>query len=182
MATRTDLTRHLVLAALFAALTAVCSQLQIPLPMIPINLALFAVYLCGALLGAHWGALSMAAYALLGVIGAPVFVGFGSGPATLFGRTGGYILGYIFAAGITGLLSRRWGFTFSRLFAAMAAGTAVCYLFGTAWFMFLTKMSLSASLSACVLPFLPGDAVKISLAALLTLRLRTPLRALGIAL
>ena len=182
MAMRTDLTRRLVLAALFAALTAVCSQLQIPLPMIPINLALFAVYLSGAVLGARWGALAMIAYALLGVIGAPVFVGFVSGPSALFGRTGGYILGYVFAAGITGLLSRRWGFTFKKLFAAMALGTAACYLFGTIWFMILTKMSLASSLSACVLPFLPGDAVKISLAALLALRLRTPLRAMGIIL
>ena len=182
MATRTDLTRRLVLAALFAALTAVCSQLQIPLPMIPINLALFAVYLSGAVLGARWGALAMIAYALLGVIGAPVFVGFVSGPSALFGRTGGYILGYVFAAGITGLLSRRWGFTFKNLCAAMALGTAACYLFGTIWFMILTKMSLASSLSACVLPFLPGDAVKISLAALLALRLRTPLRAMGITL
>ena len=181
MSARTDFTRRLVLAALFAALTAVCSQLQIPLPMIPINLALFAVYLCGALLGARWGVLAMAAYALLGVIGAPVFVGFVSGPSALFGRTGGYILGYLFAAGLTGLLSRRWGFDFPRLCAAMAVGTAACYLFGTAWFMFLTKMSLAASLSACVLPFLPGDAVKIMLAALLALRLRAPLRAMGFA-
>ena len=182
MAMRTDLTRRLVLAALFAALTAVCSQLQIPLPMIPINLALFAVYLSGAVLGARWGALAMIAYALLGVIGAPVFVGFVSGPSALFGRTGGYILGYVFAAGITGLLSRRWGFAFKKLFAAMALGTAACYLFGTIWFMILTKMSLASSLSACVLPFLPGDAIKISLAALLALRLRTPLRAMGITL
>ena len=182
MSARTGFTRRLVLAALFAALTAVCSQLQIPLPPIPINLALFAVYLSGALLGARWGALSMAAYALLGAIGAPVFVGFGSGPAALFGRTGGYILGYVFAAGITGLLSRRWGFAFPKLCAAMTVGTAACYLFGTAWFMFLTKMSLAASLSACVLPFLPGDAVKIALAALLTLRLRKPLHAMGIAM
>ena len=76
MKNRSALTRNLVLAALFAALTAVCSQIQIPLPMVPINLALFAVHLCGALLGAKWGALSMTAYALLGVVGAPVFSGF----------------------------------------------------------------------------------------------------------
>lgn len=175
------LTQKLVLAALFVALTAVCSQLQIPLPMIPINLALFSVYLCGALLGAKWGALAMTAYALLGAAGVPVFTGFGSGPAVLFGRTGGYILGYILAAAAVGFLSRRWGMRFGRLCAAMALGMALCYLFGTAWFMALTGTNLAASLGYCVLPFLPGDAVKIAIAALLAARLEAPLRALGLA-
>ncbi|MBQ8130480.1 MAG: biotin transporter BioY, partial [Clostridia bacterium] len=77
----------LAACALMAALTAVCSQIQIPLPMVPINLALFAVHLSGALLGARRGALSMTAYALLGLVGVPVFSGFTAGPATLFGRT-----------------------------------------------------------------------------------------------
>lgn len=179
MPDRSSLAKRLTLAALFVALTAVCSQLQIPLPMIPINLALFSVYLSGALLGAKGGALAMTAYALLGAAGVPVFAGFGSGPATLFGRTGGYILGYILAAAIVGALSRRWGRTFAKLCLAMLAGMLVCYLFGTAWFMALTGMNLATSLSYCVLPFLPGDAVKIALAALLTVKLQKPLRALG---
>ena len=176
---RNTLTRQLVLAALFAALTAVCSQIQIPLPMIPINLALFAVHLCGALLGAKWGALSMAVYALLGVVGVPVFAGFGSGPAVLFGKTGGYIIGYILCAAIVGLLSRRLGFTFPKLCLSMVIGVAVCYVFGTAWFMVISGLNLATSLSYCVLPFLPGDAVKILLAAFLALRLRKPLQAMS---
>lgn len=176
---RNTLTRQLVLAALFAALTAVCSQIQIPLPMIPINLALFAVHLCGALLGAKWGALSMAVYALLGAVGVPVFAGFGSGPAVLFGKTGGYIIGYILCAAIVGLLSRRLGFTFPKLCLSMVIGVAVCYVFGTAWFMVISGLNLATSLSYCVLPFLPGDAVKILLAAFLALRLRKPLQALS---
>lgn len=173
--------QKLVLAALLTALTAICSQLQIPLPMIPINLALFAVYLSGALLGARWGALSMAAYALLGAVGVPVFAGFGSGPAALFGKTGGYILGYVFAAAAVGFLSRRWGMSFGKLCAAMLVGMLLCYLFGTAWFMALTGMGLMQSLSYCVLPFLPGDAVKIALAALVAVKLQKPLRVMGLA-
>ena len=70
---RRTATRSLVLCALLAALTAICSQIQIPLPMVPLNLALFAVHLSGALLGWKYGALSMVVYALLGVIGVPVF-------------------------------------------------------------------------------------------------------------
>ena len=173
-------TRSLAACALMAALTAVCSQIQIPLPMVPINLALFAVHLSGALLGARRGTLSMLVYVLLGLVGIPVFAGFKAGPATLFGRTGGYILGYVLCAAIVGFLTRRGAFSFPRLCLGMAAGVVVCYAFGTAWFMALTRMDLVASLGYCVLPFLPGDAVKIALAALLVMRLRPALSRLGL--
>ena len=172
-------TRKATVCALMAALIAVCSQIQIPLPAIPVNLALFAVHLSGALLGAAGGTLSAAVYVLLGVIGLPVFVGFRAGPAVLFGKTGGYILGYLFCAWLVGLLSRRHPFTFRRLCLSMTLGALVCYFFGTVWFMILTGLDLPAALSLCVLPFLPGDAVKIALAALLALRLRPWLIRMG---
>ena len=171
--------KQLAVCALFAALTAVCSQIQIPLPAIPINLALFAVHLCAALLAPRYAALSMAAYILLGAVGVPVFASFGSGPAVLFGKTGGYIIGYILCVAIVGLLSRRLGFTFPKLCLSMVIGVAVCYVFGTAWFMVISGLNLATSLSYCVLPFLPGDAVKILLAAFLALRLRKPLQAMS---
>ena len=71
---------------------------------------------------------------------------------------------------------------FGGLCLSMAVGVVVCYAFGTLWFMYVSGMNLVSSLSYCVLPFLPGDVVKILLAALLTLRLQKPLRALGFAL
>ena len=170
--------RRLALAGMMAALCAICSQIQIPLPMIPLNLALLAVFLAGALLGPKMGALSMLAYVLLGAAGLPVFAGFKAGPAALFGKTGGYILGYILCACLCGVLPRRLGFTFKGLCLSMLCGLAACYTLGTLWFMLLTHLPLSASLSYCVLPFLPGDAVKIVLAAFLSLRLRGPLASL----
>lgn len=171
--------RQLVMCALFAALTAACSQLQISFPLVPINCALFAVHLSGALLGPKYGCISMVAYTLLGLAGAPVFGGFTAGPAILFGQTGGYIIGYILCALTVGLLSRLWGRRFWPLCAAMAAGVLVCYLFGTLWFMAVARLGLFASLAYCVFPFLPGDAVKILLAALLTLKLQRPLSRAG---
>ncbi len=168
--------KSLVLCALFAALTAVCSQLQIPLPMIPINLALFAVNLCGALTSKSKAALAMAAYMLMGVIGLPVFTGLRGGAGVLFGRTGGYILGYIASAFLISLILEKWGRAFWKMCLAMAAGTAGCYAFGTVWFMVLTGNGLWASLTICVFPFLLGDAVKILLAAFLAGRLEKPLR------
>lgn len=162
--------RPLLLCALFTALTAICSQLVIPTPVVPISLALLAVNLTGALLGPKLGAASMGVYMLLGLVGAPVFAGFGAGPGILFGKTGGYILGYILAAFLTGLLLRkRKGYGFTCL--AMAAATLACYAFGTAWFMAVTGLGPWASLGYCALPFLPGDVLKILLAAWLAGRL-----------
>ena len=76
-----DMTRNMVLAALFAALTAVCSQIAIPMPWgVPINLALFAVYMAGTMLGAFWGTVSQLVFVALAAIGVPVLAGFQGGP------------------------------------------------------------------------------------------------------
>lgn len=172
MSSRNFKTNQLVLAALMTALTAVCAQLQIPLAMVPISLATFAVYLCGALLPPRFAALSMVAYALLGAVGVPVFAGFSAGPSILFGPTGGYIVGYAVCATAIALVLRRMGVTHRSLCLAMLLGTALCYLLGTAWFMVVTGWTLGKALTACVFPFLPGDALKIALAVILSMRLR----------
>ncbi len=171
--------KGMILAAVFAALTGILTQVQIPLEPVPINLALFSVYLAGALLGPKYGLLSMLVYVLLGAVGVPVFSGFSGGLHKLVGPTGGYIAGYILCVFVVGLLSRRWNFRFAALSVAMLAGLAACYALGTAWFMIVTGRDLATSLGLCVIPFLPGDAVKIALAALLAGRLRVPLQASG---
>ena len=97
------------------------------------------------------------------------------------GKTGGYILGYILCALIVGALSPKFAFNFKTLCLSMVLGVAVCYAFGTIWFMAVTGLNLATSMSYCVIPFLPGDVVKILLAAFLALRLRKPLAAQGFA-
>ena len=95
--------RKMILCALFTALTAVCSQIQVPMPWgVPINLALFASYMAGLLLGPVWGAGSQLVYLLLAAVGVPVMAGLSGGPAVLFGKTGGYAIGFMLAALITG--------------------------------------------------------------------------------
>ena len=158
--------------ALFAALTAVCSQLAIPMPWgVPINLALFAVYMAGTMLGPVWGAASQLVYLLLAAVGVPVMAGMQGGPAVLLGKTGGYAIGYILTALITALLTKVLGRKFWALCVAMVVGCAACYVLGTIWFMILTGADLVSALGWCVLPYLPGDAVKIVLAAMLTIQL-----------
>jgi len=178
---RTNATGRLTLAALLCALTAVLAQVQIPLPPVPVNLALIGVHLCGCLAGARTGAAAMAAYAALGLAGMPVLAGFAGGPSAVFGPTGGFVVGYIAAAWLEGVLMRRFSFSSRGLAAAMLTGTALCYVSGTLWFMAVTGSALPSALSVCVLPFLPGDLGKMLLAVQLCIRLEKPLCAMGLA-
>jgi len=173
-------TRLLTLSALLCALLCVLAQIQIPLPPVPVSLSLLAVHLCGALLGSRWGAAAVGCYVFLGAVGVPVYAGFGGGVSVLFGPTGGFLLGYIPCALAVGMLSQRLGFSRRQLCLSMAAGTLLCYAAGAAWFMLVTGSTLWGCLTACVLPFIPGDMIKIALAAALCLRLQKPLRSAGL--
>lgn len=177
---RGNATRLLTLSALLCALCAVLSQIQIPLPPVPVSLSLLAVHLCGALLGKRWGAAAIGAYVILGAVGVPVYAGFCGGVSVLFGPTGGFLFGYILCAYAVGALTKKLGFTRRNLMLAMAAGTLLCYAMGTVWFSLTTGANLAGSLSACVLPFIPGDLIKILLGAMLCLRLEKPLRSAGL--
>lgn len=160
-------TKRMVSIGLFAALIAIFSQIYIPLPFtpVPVNLALLAVILCGAILGAYDSTICLLVYILIGTAGVPVFAKFGAGLAALTGPTGGYIIGYMLTALITSLLSKR-----VFLPIAMALGIAACYALGTAWFIFSTGTSVVPALMSCVIPFIPGDILKISTAYLITKR------------
>ena len=170
-------TYSLILCAVFAALTAVLSWISVPIGPVPINLALLAVLLCGAVLGPVRALISVTVYILLGAVGVPVFAGFRAGIGALLGPTGGYIIGYLPAAFLASL--RLPGKTarpvlFRCLF--MLLGVLSCYLIGTLWFMHLSGYDAGKALSLCVLPFIPGDAVKIAAASLLTGRLQKIIR------
>ena len=177
---RSQTTQRLTLSALLCALCAILSQIQIPLPPVPVNLALLCVHLCGALLGSRWGAAAAACYVALGAMGVPVYAGFTGGVSVLFGPTGGFLFGYILCAWLIGRLIARFGFARRTLLLSMAAGTLSCYAAGTAWFMLVTGTNLTASLAICVFPFIPGDVIKVIFASLLCLRLQKPLRSAGL--
>lgn len=165
-------TNELSICALFAALTAVLSQIAIPLEPVMINLATFSVFLAGALLGAKLGAISQGVYVLMGAVGIPVFSMFRGGPGVLFGPTGGYIAGYILAAGLIGFIIEQYGNKLCVLLLAMFAGFLTYMTAGTCWYMFITQSDLKTALMVCVVPFLLGDALKLIVAALVAYRLR----------
>ena len=173
--------RRMVLCALFAALTAVCSQIAIPMPWgVPINLALFAVYMAGTMLGAFWGTVSQLVFVALAAIGVPVLAGFQGGPSAIFGKTGGYVLGYILAALITALISKALGRKFWSLCVAMVVGCAACYVLGTAWFVFQMQCELGYALSVCVYPFIALDLAKIVVSCIVGALLRKRLVQAGV--
>lgn len=160
----TDLT--LVLAgSLVVALTA---RVVVPLPFTPVPITgqPFGVLLVAAALGSRRGALTMIAYLLEGAAGLPVFAGGGATIAWLLGPTAGYLWSYPAAAWVTGRLTERgWGHRPPGAALAFLAGTAVIYAVGVPWLaMFVGAENV---LMAGLWPFLPGDLVKIALAAVL---------------
>lgn len=167
-------THKMVLCALFAALTAILSQIAIPIGPVPINLATFAVFCAGAILGSKLGSLSLVIWAALGAVGVPVFSMFRSGFGALAGPTGGYIIGYIPAAFITGLLIEKFNRS-NKVYlypVIMLAGMLTYFILGTAWFMFSTSTGLWDALMICVFPFLPGEFIKITAATIVAKRIR----------
>ena len=167
--------RMQVLCALFAAVCAVCSQLTIPIQSVPITLGTFGVLMAGGFLGKRYGLLALLIYLILGAAGVPVFSMMRAGISVLAGPSGGFILGFAPMAFVVGLVSEKLGHTFKSMLVATLAGTAVCYVMGIGWFMFLTGTGMWSAMVMCMFPFLPGDLAKIILASFLVAKYRKTL-------
>lgn len=161
--------RQQILAAIFAAVIGILSQLVITLPItiVPFTLQTFIVGLTVTLLGTRTGTWAIILYLLLGLIGIPVFAGGASGIGALLGPTGGFLIGFIFNGLITGTIIEKTKFNYRWAILANLAGAAVVLLFGAAWMHFGTGMSFSAALNAAVLPFLIPGIVKALAAAVI---------------
>lgn len=165
--------KKLVYASLFAALTAAGAWIAIPLPYVPLTLQTLFTMLSGAVLGPYYGALSMLVYILTGLVGLPVFSRGQSGPGVLLGSTGGYLAGFIVCAIVTGLLvksRKNPGYIWFCL--SMAAGTIALYACGMAWLLLLTGMPVDRAVIVGVLPFVPGDLIKILAGAAIARKLK----------
>lgn len=151
--------------ALMTALTCILGPMSIPIGTVPISFTNFVIYLTIYLLGIKLGTISYCIYLLLGMAGLPVFSGYSGGLAKLAGATGGYLIGFIFMAVISGIFIKKFHGKTSLSILGMTLGTLVAYLFGTVWFMIETKCTPIYALTVCVFPFLIGDAIKILLAS-----------------
>jgi len=163
------LVRWPLAVALGSLLVAVCAHVSIPLwfTPVPITLQTFAVILLGLLLSPSAAAGALLLYLVEGAAGLPVFSPHApAGLLHLFGSTGGYLLSYPFAAALTAWLRRRIGNgAFAPSLLAAATGSLLILLCGALWFGILTRQSAGTVLALSVLPFLPGDILKISAAA-----------------
>lgn len=148
-------------------LTALAAQLTIPVPWspVPITGQTFMVLLSGAVLGMRRGFLAQALYLAEGAAGLPVFAAGGAGIATFAGPTAGYLIAFPFAAALTGALAERgWDRHFGTMVVAMLVGSTVVFALGLA--LLARFVPANTLLAAGLYPFIPGDLVKATLAAL----------------
>ncbi|NLP45856.1 MAG: biotin transporter BioY [Epulopiscium sp.] len=174
-------TKDLVLASLFAAITCVLAIVSIPLPFtpVPITLHVFAITLCGAVLGGKLGAFSQGIYVLLGAIGLPVYAGGNAGFGHLFGPTGGYIFGFILGAYVTGTLVQ-WGVKkvkmvkgrYMVIVFSMSMGLLAIYLCGMLQLMIVADMNIAQAFMGGVVPFIGFDFLKVIASSIIASVLR----------
>ncbi len=155
MKSKTSITQ-IILIGLFAAIISVVSQIIIPLPTgVPVTLQTFIIPLCGFVLGWKLGSLSTITYLLIGLLGAPVFSGFSGGVGILFGKTGGFLIGFPLFALLAGLSLRIKNKTLSILLGI--AGLLIDHLFGVLQFGFLMNLSVIQSAILVSIPYLMKD-------------------------
>ncbi|MBO6242782.1 MAG: biotin transporter BioY [Butyrivibrio sp.] len=165
----------LVYIAIGAALIAICSWISIP-TAVPFTLQTFAVFFVLLALGGERGTLATLVYVLLGAVGVPVFAGFSGGIGVLLGNTGGYIIGFLLTGLIYILFTKFFKKNIVMKVIALVLGLAVCYAFGTAWFMHVYMKSsgevgLLTVLGWCVFPFIIPDLLKLALAVVISKRI-----------
>lgn len=170
----------LVYISIGAALIAICSWISIP-TAVPFTLQTFAVFFVLLLLGGERGTIATLIYILLGAVGVPVFAGFSGGIGVLLGSTGGYIIGFLFMGLIYILLTRAFGKSLVVKIIALVLGLAVCYAFGTGWFMYVYTrntgdIGIMAVLSWCVFPFILPDLLKMALAFVIAKRVEPAIK------
>ena len=151
--------------ALFAVILAICSWISIPAE-VPFTLQTFGVFLTVGVLGGRRGTLAVLVYLLLGAVGIPVFAGFIGGMGKILGSTGGYLIGFLFAALVMWAMEYLMGRKRWVLALSMFIGMLVYYAFGTAWFMIVYAnqsgaIGLWTALGLCVFPYILPDIIKI---------------------
>lgn len=168
--------RFITTTALMTAVICILAPLSIPIGPVPISLTNLAIYFTMYILDTKRGTIAYLIYLLLGLAGLPIFSNFTGGPQKLFGPTGGYLIGFIPMALITGLVVDRFYKKRILCIIVMEASTWICYLFGSAWLMVSMKITFKAALMAGVIPFIIEDFIKMVLAGIFGPVLRDRLR------
>lgn len=173
--TRKQTLINIAQTALMTAIITVCAWITVPMS-VPFTLQTFGVFLALEVLGGAWGTVSIFAYILLGLVGAPVFSGFTGGVGILLGPTGGYIVGFL-VCGLLYLITKKLNKNTVIDVVILALGLLACYAFGTVWFARVmaargSEMTIKAVLTVCVLPFVIPDAAKLTFAVIIAKRVK----------
>lgn len=167
-------TQQLTLIGLTTAVLCVLGPLAITIPVspVPLSLGTLGIYFVVTVLGTKPGVLSILLYLMLGFAGLPIFTGFASGPAKIFGPTGGYLLGYLFLAVICGVSAEKFRDRYALRVLGMCLGTGICYLVGTLWLGYQLSLSFTEAFAIGVLPYLPWDLIKLLVGTAMGTKLR----------
>ncbi|MGB9750179.1 MAG: biotin transporter BioY [Caldisericia bacterium] len=162
--------KRLILSSLFTCLIIIGAYISIPLPLtpIPFTLQLLFVLLSGVFLGPFYGSLSSIIYILIGVLGFPVFSGGNSGVGYLFGKTGGYLFGFIIASFVTGYIYK---IDKKLLPVAIISGIFLIHLCGILYLSQILSLNIYKAFIIGSLPFIPVDLVKGILVYIISLSL-----------
>ncbi|MCM1112567.1 MAG: biotin transporter BioY [Muribaculum sp.] len=179
MTHNTSKVKQMAVIGLMTAIVCIIApfSLNIPVSPVPISLGSLAVYFAVTVLGMKRGTISVLLYILLGLAGLPVLSNFTGGAGKLLGPTGGYIIGYLFLSLILGFFVDHWKNRPAANLAGAVLGTLVLYLFGTLWLGFQLHLDFLSALWAGVIPYIPGDLVKIVVALAVGMQLRKRLLA-----
>lgn len=158
---------NMVLIAIMAAVLCVISPFSLPIGPVPISLATLAIYVIIFILGWKKSTISVLVFLVIGLVGVPVFSGFSGGVGKVFGPTGGYLIGYLLLTIVAGLFIEKFEGKYYMYVIGLVLGTICLYALGTLWLAYQAGMSLYAALGAGVIPFIPGDIVKIVVACIL---------------
>lgn len=154
-----------IFSALFAAIIGILAQVTIPLPLVPITGQTLAVGLAATILGSRYGTLSVILYALIGAVGVPVFSEMSGGFGVIVGPTGGFIIGFIPAAFVTGIILEKTKFTVVNGMIANTIGMLITLSIGTVWLKFAVNLSWTAAFTSGFLPFIVVGLIKAFLAS-----------------
>lgn len=152
--------REQLLAAMFAGVIAISAQIVIPLGFIPLSLQTFTVGLTATLLGRRTGTWAIMIYLLLGFIGLPVFAGGKSGFGVLFGPTGGYLIGYLFASLFIGSLLKKGTWSYFQVTLINFLGFMIALVFGSLWLTLVADLSLTQGMASGFAPFILPEMIK----------------------
>ena len=179
---RNSKTANMTVIGLMTAVLCILGPLSLVIPIspVPISLTTFAIFLTVILLGMKRGTLVYLVDLLIGFVGVPVFSAFTGGPGKLLGPTGGYLVGFVFMALIAGYFMDHFAGKVGWAIVGMILGSIAMYTFGTCWLAYSAGMNFNQALLAGVIPFIPGDLIKIVLAITIGFPIKKRLKTAGV--